>query len=191
MITPTQFLHEAVKAVPAVKYALGIGGVVATIAIVYSFKVDPRVAFFGTLVMLVLMGVLVVFARMASLASAAMHLPALVFTWFILLIFMAVSISLFTSVFYREPLDLAHWATGSPPSQAPATESNRRTSDSDWIEGGVGLSPEKYCGEQKSAYEKQYPGKAIEIVDQKESHRSEYTPFKRDYYRYQCWFLVK
>jgi hypothetical protein len=77
MTTPNQFLREAVKAVPAVKYALGIGGIVATIAIVYSFKIDPRVAFFGTLVMLVLMGALVVFARMASLASAAMHLPAL------------------------------------------------------------------------------------------------------------------
>ncbi len=189
MITPIEFLREAIKAVPAVKYALGVGGIVGAIAIVYSFRIDPRVAVIGTVAMLVLMGTLVIFARMASLASAQMFLPALVFTWFVLLLFMALSLSLFTSVFYQKPLDLAYWLTGNINIPKVPTEPIRLTADSGWREGGS--SPDLYCGEQKSAYEKQYSGKAIEIVDKKENHKAEYTPFKRDYYRYQCWFLVK
>jgi hypothetical protein len=109
MVSPIQFLREAIRAVPAVKYALGIGGIVATIAIVYSFKVDLRVAFVGTLVMLVLMTILVIFARMSSLAGPQLAAPTLVFTWFVLSLFVAVSLSLFTSVFFQRPLDLAYW----------------------------------------------------------------------------------
>lgn len=127
MTTPLEFLREAVRAVPAVKYALGIGGVVAAIAIIYSFKIDPRVAFVGTVVMLVLMGVLVVFARMSSLPGYRLAGPALVFTWFVLLLFMATSGSLFSSVFFQKPLDLSSWLTGAnaatgadPAASAPA-----------------------------------------------------------------------
>jgi hypothetical protein len=71
----------------------------------------PTVAFVGTIVMLVLMGVLVIFARMATLAGEALALPTLVFTWFTLLFFMTVSISLFTSVFFKRPVDLQSWLT--------------------------------------------------------------------------------
>jgi len=119
MPSPIEFLREAVKAVPAVKYALGVGGIVAAVAIVYSFKLDPRVAFVGTIVTLVLMGVLVVFARMAALSGTRLHLPALVFTWFVLLLFMATSVSLFSSVFFEKPLDLHYWLQGS---ETPITQ---------------------------------------------------------------------
>lgn len=112
MPTPIEFLREAIRAVPAVKYALGIGGVVAAIAVVFSFKIDPRVAVVGTVVMLVLMGVLVVFARMSSLPGTRLAAPALVFTWFVLVLFMATSGSLFSSVFFQKPLDLSSWLTG-------------------------------------------------------------------------------
>lgn len=112
MTAPLQFLREAIRAVPAVKYALGVGGVVAAIAIVYSFNLSPRFAFFGTLIMFILMGVLVIFARMVSLPGTHLALPALVFTWFTLIIFMAVSITLFTSVFFRQPVNLTNWLTG-------------------------------------------------------------------------------
>lgn len=112
MTTPIELLREATKAVPAVKYALGIGGVLAVVALVYSFKIDPRVAFVGTIVVLVLMGVLVVFARMAALSGARLHYPVLVFTWFVLSLFMATTISLFASVFFKAPVDLQYWITG-------------------------------------------------------------------------------
>lgn len=122
MTTPIEFLREAIKAVPAVKYALGVGGIIATVAIVYSFKLDPRIAAFGAIVMLILMGVLVIFARMASLASTRMTLPAIVFTWFVLLIFIAVSVLLFTSVFFQKPLDLSYFLVGT--ARGAATSAN-------------------------------------------------------------------
>ena len=128
MTTPSQFLAQAIRAVPAVKYALGIGGVVAAVAIVYSFKIDSRVAFVGTLVMLVLMGVLVIFARMSSLPGHRLNLPALVFTWFVLLLFMALSGSLFASVFFQKPLDLSSWLTGNAANPRDAIELPRRAS---------------------------------------------------------------
>ncbi len=182
MTTPIEVLREATKAVPAVKYALGIGGVLAAVALVYSFKIDSRVAFVGTIVVLVLMGVLVVFARMAALSSARLHYPVLVFTWFVLLLFMATAISLFTSVFFKAPVDLQYWITGG----MTVTADLPLTADSGWRGGGS--SPATYCGEQLAALKKQMPSRKIEIVDMKEDHKSEYTPFKRDYYRYQCWF---
>jgi hypothetical protein len=60
----------------------------------------------GTVVMLVLMTTLVVFARIAKTTNAQMHTPALVFTWFALLLTMATAFLLFTSVFFGTPVDL-------------------------------------------------------------------------------------
>lgn len=135
MTSPTIFLREAIKAVPAVKYALGVGGIVAAVAIVYSFQIDPRVAFVGTLITFLLMGILVVFARMTAISGTRMHIPALAFTWFVLLIFMATSGSLFSSVFFQRPLDLSCWLTGSacadvPPPRPPAPEETPRIEES-------------------------------------------------------------
>lgn len=123
MTNPVELLREATRAVPAVRYALGLGGVIATIAIVYLFNINARVAFVGTIVVLIFMGVLVIFARMAALAGPQLLLPAQIFTWFVLVVFMAVTISLFTSVFFKRPLDLARWLTGSVAIDIPDTGS--------------------------------------------------------------------
>jgi hypothetical protein len=63
------------------------------------------------------------------------------------------------------------------------------TVDSGWKGGGS--SPATYCREQLEPLKKQYPGRKITLVDTKEDHKAEYTPFKRDYYRYQCFFVVE
>lgn len=99
-------LREAIRAVPAVKYALGVGGVVAVIAIVIGgLKVDARIAIFGTVIMLVLMSILLIFARAAGRPSASVHRQALVFTWFCLFLFMATATLLFGCVFFGWPLN--------------------------------------------------------------------------------------
>jgi hypothetical protein len=103
MPSPAQFLREATRAVPAVKYAVGIGGVIAVLAIVRSFSISPTLAVLGAIVMLFLMGVLVVFARMSALGKTHMLLPALVFAWFVLILFMLTSLALFGSVFLGSP----------------------------------------------------------------------------------------
>jgi hypothetical protein len=104
---PLSMLHEAIKAVPAVKYALGIAGLISVIAIVTGgLKIDLRVAVFGTIVMLVLMTMLVVFAKLAFASQKQFVLPLTVFTWFSLVLTMLTAIALFLSVFAGWPLNL-------------------------------------------------------------------------------------
>jgi hypothetical protein len=121
--SPTSILKQAIKAVPAVKYALGIGGIVAVIAIVFSFGISPRVAIFGTVIMLILMVVLLLFASLVRKSGTHVSLPALVFTWFSLLLFMATSVLLFTSAFWAKPLDLKTFISSSK----PGSETSSRT----------------------------------------------------------------
>lgn len=120
------FLDRAVKAVPAIKYALGIGGVVAVIAIVFSFGINAKVAIFGTIIMLVLMVVLVLFASLVRKPGASFSLPALIFTWFSLSLFMASSLLLFTSAFWATPIDLR--TSISAPKQTSGTNPNAQGS---------------------------------------------------------------
>lgn len=106
---PLDVVREAIKAVPAVRYALGVGGIIAVIALANEFRIDAVVAVVGVVVMFVLMGVLVLFARMSALVSKRLALPAMVLAWFTLLIFMVVATTIFLSVFIGWPRDLHRW----------------------------------------------------------------------------------
>jgi hypothetical protein len=106
MDLPTNVLSKAIRAVPAVKYAIGVTGLIASIAIVASMHISYSLAALGTVVMLVLMTSLLVFARITTASQAIMHVPALVFTWFALLLTMGTALLLFTSVFFGTPVDL-------------------------------------------------------------------------------------
>lgn len=115
---PLAFLNQAISAVPAVKYALAVGGIVAVIAIIFSFGIDARVAVIGAVIMFIFMTMMIVFARLSVLAEPYFALPSLVFTWFTLLLFMGVAASLFTSVFFSQPLDLHTWLAPEQKSQS-------------------------------------------------------------------------
>jgi PDZ domain len=99
-------LNKAIKAVPAVKYALGVAGIVAAVAIVGLLGISYAAAGIGVVVMFVLMTTLVVFARITTVPTAALRIPALVFTWFALLLTMATACLLFSSVFFKKPVDV-------------------------------------------------------------------------------------
>jgi HEAT repeat protein/Tfp pilus assembly protein PilF len=107
-------LTEAIRAVPPVRYALGVAGVVAVLGIVAALGVDLRVAAFGTPILLVLMVVLVVFRHVASAARARLALPALVFVWSSLIVTITVVVLLLSSVFFRVPMDLQQFIIGGP-----------------------------------------------------------------------------
>jgi hypothetical protein len=115
-ISPVRILKDAIKAVPAVRYALGISGILAVVAISFSFRLDPRIAVFGALIMLILMTALVIFARLTVLPESSISRPAIVFTWFALLLVMATAVALFASVFFRTPVDLQYWIKPTPSS---------------------------------------------------------------------------
>ena len=100
-----RLVQDAIKAVPAVRYALGIGGIAALVALIGGLGVDYRVALFGTLITLGLSFVLVLFARMSEFAGAAFYLPIMVATWSFLVLTIASSVGLATSFFFQWPLD--------------------------------------------------------------------------------------
>jgi hypothetical protein len=60
--------------------------------------------------------------------------------------------------------------------------------DSGWVGGGS--SPGQYCSGQLSTLQAARPEKKIELAGSNEAHKTEYTPFKQDYYRYTCEFRV-
>ncbi|SKC49249.1 hypothetical protein [Paraburkholderia hospita] len=128
MSTPLAILRESIKAVPAVKYALGLVGVACAIVLMHSFISDYRVAVLGILVMFLMMTALVVFAKLSSLAGPDLRLPALVFTWFSLFFVIFVSIAVVLSVFFKWPVDLQSWLTGQSTShQSEANDEKRRS----------------------------------------------------------------
>ena len=100
IVSPPSLLKRAIAAVPAVKYALGVGGIIAVIAIVSSFNIGTTAAVFGTVVMLVLMTVLLVFANIAGQKSSSFSAAAHVLTWFSLVLFMLTASALFLAVFW-------------------------------------------------------------------------------------------
>src|SRR5215217_1454010 len=79
--TPAAVLREAIRAVPQVKYALGVAGIVSAVAIVSAFGLDLRVAAAAAIVMLCLMVALVVFAKMTTTARDDLVAPTLALMW--------------------------------------------------------------------------------------------------------------
>jgi PDZ domain len=114
-LSPITVVREAIRAVPAVKYALGIAGIVSAIAIVTGgFRIDLRIAVFGTVIMFVLMTVLVLFARLSTTPHHALGVAVIVLAWFSLLLTMLTATVLFASVFFHWPLDLRRWLLSTP-----------------------------------------------------------------------------
>jgi len=105
--TPNTVLKTAIRAVPAVKYALGVAGVLSVVAIVtLGWRLDPSVAVFGTVLMFVLMTVLLVFTRIVAANAAVFILPVLWFVWSSTLLCIGTAILLFMSVFFKWPMNL-------------------------------------------------------------------------------------
>jgi hypothetical protein len=99
-------VREGSRAVPAVKYALGVVGLFAAAAIGRSlFEGSLLLAAGGAALMLVLMILLLVFAR-ASLGKSVFGPAAHVLVWFVILFSITVSVTLFSSVFFAWPIDL-------------------------------------------------------------------------------------
>jgi len=112
--SPLNIYREAVKAVPQIRWGLGVVGIIALIAIVSSLKISSRVAVFGFLIMLLAMVLLVIFAALTK-ASGALKVAAIILIFAVLLLAIATGICLFTSVFFKWPVDLQSWVTGSGP----------------------------------------------------------------------------
>jgi hypothetical protein len=97
-------IREAIRRVPQLRWALGIAGIIAIIALVKTFQLSLQVAVLGSVVMLVLMVALMVFAGISL--NKPMTTLALVFTWFSMILVMAVALTLFLGVFVGWPVNM-------------------------------------------------------------------------------------
>jgi len=99
------FLREAVRAVPQVRWALGVLGVAAATSLLFGLFTNKLVGIAGTVVMLFLMVLLVVFARgVATLAHTSLKIPALFFTWAAMILTIGCVALAASSVFFNWPL---------------------------------------------------------------------------------------
>jgi hypothetical protein len=109
MLNPFKIITSATKAVPFVKYALGIAGIVALIAIIKALDISIMIAFWGTVVTLFLMFILFLLAKLSQSKTEVVKGPAIFLMWAIVILFILTVFCLFSSVFFRKPLNLTKW----------------------------------------------------------------------------------
>jgi hypothetical protein len=100
-------IREAMKVVPSVKYALGVVGIIAAFAIIKIFGFDLRAAMTGVVVMLALMFLLLAFSHYTTHGSDSLRRPLSMLAYFFAFLVMATLSLLFSSVFFRWPMDLS------------------------------------------------------------------------------------
>src|SRR5260221_568853 len=99
----SKILRESIRAVPAMKYALAVAGIMAVVGLVSAFRLSPQTAVFGAVIVLVLMVALVIFARLATTAPSHFLTPVLVMLWSFLALVVATAFLLFSCAFFQWP----------------------------------------------------------------------------------------
>jgi Tfp pilus assembly protein PilF len=120
-------LKEAIRRVPAMKYALAVAGILAVVGLAGAFRISSSVAAFGAVIILVLMVAMVIFARLTTVRPGKLVAPALVMMWSFLLLTIATAFLLFTCAFVRWPKPLIELtgnvgsgtSTGGAPTNSP------------------------------------------------------------------------
>lgn len=127
-LSPMQILKDAQKAVPAVRYAVGIAGIAAVVAIVAGFRLDLRIALFGTIIVLGLMFVLVILSALVAHAGPALLKLALFAAWCFLILTVVTSTLLMTSYFFSWPRSIDSYLP-MPPDQVLNFDAENTYSD--------------------------------------------------------------
>lgn len=123
-------IREAIKAVPAVKYGLGVLGIVAVISLAGMFVTSYRVAVLGTIVALGLMTALVIFAHVVKLLPKFLVPAAVIFLYTFLVLTVATAGFIFTSVFFQWPVNLKYWiASNKVPAEINSTKEDKKPSE--------------------------------------------------------------
>ena len=105
-ILPRKIINDAIKAVPATKYALVVGGISSVVAIIAGYDIDYKIAVFGTLLIIIMMFILLVFSKLSKQVNKIFLKPALFITWSFLLLTIITSTLLITSYFFKWPKSL-------------------------------------------------------------------------------------
>jgi|SRR5580704_2602516 hypothetical protein len=102
-LSPFEVVRAGIAAVPAVRYALGIAGIMAALALGKAFFSTAKAAILASLVMLCLMTLLLIFSTATRVGPTFLRVPALVLTWAVLILFVASSVLTVSSVFFGWP----------------------------------------------------------------------------------------
>ena len=106
MLTPLEALREATKQVPAVRFAVGVIGVIAALAIATTFFHSVPAAVLAFLVMLVLMVLLYAFSILVVSGTGPFQIPVLILMYFCIFLFVTWSCLLTSCVFIEWPRTL-------------------------------------------------------------------------------------
>lgn len=101
-----EILSRAIKAVPSVKYALGIIGVAVAGSIIYSLFRSPQEALVAIAIVLILMVLLLLFAKAAAAKNEQIRPAAMAFVWGILALCLLGGTLIFTAIFFDWPKPL-------------------------------------------------------------------------------------
>src|SRR4051812_44281370 len=104
-----EIIKEATKAVPFVKYALGIAGLVAVITLIKAYQINFQVAVWGTIILIFLMVVLFIAASASNKQLNEAFHPSTLLLWSVEIIFIGIICLLTSCVFFKKPLDLHSW----------------------------------------------------------------------------------
>lgn len=130
-LTPASFIRAAQAVHPAFKYAILVAGVLAIVVTFVRFGVGYPALVFGSIALIGLMVLFLVFAQASKLTRSTLDRPALVLIWSMLLISIAIVLLLTGSVFFNYPLPFREWIieqsmkkTVVPPVETPAAADN-------------------------------------------------------------------
>jgi len=122
--SPISALKEAIKAVPAMKYAVAVLGLVAVVAIAATWRVNFKVAVFGAVIILILMVSVLVFARLTALGAGIFLVPAKIFLYTFVILTAGTGVLLLTAAAFKWPPALHELIFGPAP-VTPASPSQR------------------------------------------------------------------
>jgi hypothetical protein len=105
--TPTDAINQAAKDAPAGKYARVALGVVAVVGSISLWGLSAQVAVFGTVLVVILMVVLTVVTKIITLPAKSTRGVAHFLQWSSAILFVLVPATLYSSVFWGFPRDLA------------------------------------------------------------------------------------
>jgi hypothetical protein len=103
---PLTLLRAAMRAAPATKWATGVVGLVAAVALILTVVRSPLHAFIGVAALFVAMVALFVFSRVLKITVQTTRPAAVTLMWFMVLVFIATVCCLFMSVFFNWPWPL-------------------------------------------------------------------------------------
>ena len=105
-LSPEGLIQAASKAHPGFRYAVVVGGIMGIVAVVSRYGISPATLVFGSIIIVVLMVLFLVFSQIAVAAKEHFSVPGTVLIWSYLVISILTALFLFLSAFFNGPLPL-------------------------------------------------------------------------------------